>query len=257
LGADEISATGAAILLPRAGGDGKKRPLQTAPVVAERHPLVADLNWQGLLGPGAAGLRRAPGDEPLLWQADAPLAWLRPGETEKRQLVLNLDWAEGNASRLPATVLLLRRFVEDVRAAQPGFFAANYEAGERVFLAAGDVARPGSITLVFTPAAGGGPVTRVIQTAELPVLRAPGEAGFFTVTRGDTVLVRGATQFADARQSDFRRAETFDTGRGAEAAAAWERATRPDPFTPVWLVLLGGLLLASWWPGGKRGGNNS
>jgi hypothetical protein len=255
LGADETPAPGAAILLPRSVPETAERRLQTAPVVAERNALVADLNWQGLLGPGAAGLRRGPGDEPLLWQADAPLVWLRPGETAARQLVLNFDWAAGNASRLPATVLLLRRFVETVRAGQPGFYADNFDAGACVPLAARDLAEAaGKITITFTPADGGEETTRVASPADLAVLRAPGEAGFFTVNRGETGLVRGAAQFADARQGDFRRAETFDSGRGPEARAAWERATRPDPLTSVWLVLLGGLLLASWWPAGKPGG---
>lgn len=256
MAADETPTGGAAILLPRAEVDVKERRLQTAPVVAERHALVADLNWQGLLGPGAAGLRRGPGDEPLLWQADAPLVWLRPGDDAERQLVLNFDWAAGNASRLPAMVLLLRRFVETVRAAQTGFYADNFDAGARVPLAMRDQAADegGALMMTFTPADGAGTVTRALTTAELAVLRAPGEPGLFKVSRGDTELVRGAAQFADARQGDFRKAEIFDTGRGAETAAAWERATRADPFTTTWLVVLGGLLMASWWPGGKRGG---
>lgn len=252
---DEMPAEGAAILLARPARSPAERRLQNAPVVAERAALVADLNWQGLLGPGAAGLRRGPGDEPLLWQADAPLVWLRPGEAATRQLVLNFDWAAGNASRLPATVLLLRRFVESVRAAQPGFYADNFDAGARVPLAARDQAAGGeSVKLVFTPADGSAPTTRVVPTAELAVLRAPGEAGSFSVSRGEVMLVRGAAQFADARQGDFRRSETFDTGRGPEMKAAWERATRPDPLTSVWLVAMGGVLLASWWPAGKSGG---
>ena len=92
--------------MPARAADAERR-LQTAPVVAERDALVADLNWQGLLGPGAAGLKRGPGDDVLLWQAEAPLAWLRPGEPATRQLVLNLDWTAGNAARLPAMVVLL------------------------------------------------------------------------------------------------------------------------------------------------------
>jgi hypothetical protein len=88
-----------------------------------------------------------------------------------------------------------------------------------------------------------------VPAAEIVVLRAPEEAGFFTVQRGETVLVRGAAQFADARQGDFRDADTFDTGLPPESAAVLERNTRPDPLTTAWLALLGALLLGSWWPG--------
>jgi hypothetical protein len=250
---DETPAAGAAILLPPAMDASKERRLQTAPVVAERDELVADLNWQGLLGPGAENLKRRPGDVPLLWQADTPLVWLRPGDAAANQLVLNLDLDAGNATRLPATVLLLRRFVESVRAARPGFYTDNFDAGARVPVAAPDDGSA-SFTFDFTSAAGGKKTRRSVSAAESTVLRAPGEAGFFTVSRGDTEFVRGAVQFADARQSDFRNAETFDSGRGPETRALWERSTRPDPFTRVWLVILGGLLLGIWWPFVKRGG---
>ncbi|MDR0901889.1 MAG: BatA domain-containing protein, partial [Opitutaceae bacterium] len=56
-------------------GEGRRVRLEA--VVAERHPLVADLNWQGFIGTGAGGLKREPGDEVLLWQGGEALAWLR------------------------------------------------------------------------------------------------------------------------------------------------------------------------------------
>ena len=84
--------------------------------------------------------------------------------------------------------------------------------------------------------------------AELEVLRAPGEAGFFTLRRGDTVLVHGAVQFADTRQGDFSDAETYDTGMPPEATANLQHNTLPDPLINLWLVLLGVLLLGSWMP---------
>jgi hypothetical protein len=243
-------APGAALVLAPASGAETKAVLTS--ITAEKHPLVADLNWQGWLGTGAGALPRGPGDTALLWQGDAALAWLRPGTDDARQLALNFDWAASNAARLPATVLLARRFVEAVRDAQPGTVAANYDAGGPVALAARDRAGTEPLTVEFSPAAGGATQTRVVPAAEVAVLRAPEAAGFFTLRRGDTTLVRGAAQFADARQGDFRDADTFDTGLPPEAAAALERNTRPDPLTTAWLALLGTLLLGSWWPG-RRG----
>lgn len=244
---------GAAILLPPAA-KGAAGTADLTPITAERHPLVADLNWQGWLGPGPGAVPRLPGDAPLLWQGTTPLVWLRPGAEDARQLVLNFDWDRTNAARLPATVLLGRRFVEGVRDAQPGGYAANFDTGAPVPLTARDRAGAGPVTLAFQPAAPGeAAVTRTVEAGELAVLRAPDEPGFFTVQRGPDVLVRGATQFADARQGDFRTAETFDTGLPPEAAAALERNTRPDPLENLWLALLAGLLLGSWWPGRRAG----
>jgi hypothetical protein len=198
-------------------------------------------------------LPRGPGDVPLLWQGDTPLLWLRPGPEDARQLGLNFDWDQSNAARLSAPVLLLRRFAAAVRDAQPGPYAANFDADGLVPLSGRDLAGDGPVTMEFQPAApGAAPTTRTIAPTELAVLRAPGEAGFFTVRRGPAVLVQGAAQFADPRQGDFKIAEAFDTGLPPDAGAALDRNTLPDPLTNVWLALLGGLLLGAWWPGRRR-----
>jgi len=254
---------GAAIVLAQneAGEKaGEATPkLSREPVVAERHALVADLNWQGLLGPGAGRLVAEPADEVLLWQAGRPLAWMRSGGANQGgQLVLNFDWAAGNASRLPATVLLVRRFLAQVQAMQPGAYAANFDARAPVPLAEADwVSAKGEGLVMETepsgPEAASAVVKRPLATTEVAVLRAPGVAGFFNVRRGSQVLVKGAAQFADVRQGDFRAAERFviPPPAGAEAAAR-ERAQRGDPFASLWLALAGAALLTSWWP--KREG---
>ena len=88
-------------------------------------------------------------------------------------------------------------------------------------------------------------------------LRAPSRAGFFSVRRNDALLVQGAAQFADARQGDFRAAETFINEVRSERSAALERNTMPDPFVMLWLVLLAALVMASWWSRGSRVGESS
>ncbi len=290
LAAPETQAAPGAATAGDASASGRRALVRT-PVVAERHALVDALNWRGLLGPGPSALRAGVADEVLLWQGETPLVWLRGGvggAEARRQLVLNFDWEAGNAGRLPATVLLLRRFVEGLRDAQPGAYAANFDTGARVELAAVDVAQargggdagagdaesaPVRWTLVREadgagrPAAaerraggaadapsgvfGGSGETRELDAGELAVLRAPAEAGFFEVRRGADVLVRGAAQFADARQGDFRGAARFRREAPAGAAAARrERQTQGDPLGTLWLALAGAALLGSWWPGG-------
>ncbi|OAM88182.1 BatA domain-containing protein [Termitidicoccus mucosus] len=247
---------------------GEVRQARREAIVAERHPLVADLNWQGFLGTGAGGLKREPGDEVLLWQGGEALAWLRRGAEGREdarggQLFLNFDWTRSNAARLPAMVLLARRFTKRVQEHQRGGYAENFDTGAPVRVDARPVGAAGrgsaagvaggeTLTVEFSPAADGGKGgwTREVPASGETVLRAPEEAGFFTVSRGGEVLVRGAAQFADARQGDFSAAETFSENAGALAAAAreaaWERNSRPDPLAPLWLLLMGAALLWSW-----------
>lgn len=224
--------------------------LMREPVTAERHPLVADLNWQGWIGTGLHGYAATPDDIPLLWQASSPLVFLRTvSGAGVRQLRLAFDWDMSNAGRLPATVLLLRRFLETERDAQSAPYAANFDAASPVTMAG--VPAEGNLTLSFLPTGGVDSESRALLPAERGGLRAPGRAGFFSIERGDELVVRGATQFADARQGDFRAAETFFNDDPQQRQAAMERLTRPDPLAKFWLVVLAGLALGSWW---TRGG---
>jgi hypothetical protein len=223
--------------------------IMSDPITAERHPLVADLNWQGWIGTGPHGYAASPNDTPLLWQSRWPIVFISTGPAGARQHRLAFDWDTSNASRLPATVLLLRRFLEAERDAQWAPYAANFDAASPVALTG--VPPDGELTLTYQAAAGGDPETRVLVASERTGFTAPGRAGFFTVKRGVDLIVRGATQFADARQGDFRGAETFFNDDPAERRAAIERLTQPDPFRTWWLVALAALALGSWW---TRGG---
>ncbi len=236
-------------------------PLLAEPVTPERETLVAGLNWQGWFGTGPYGYAAAAGDRPLLWQGRWPLVFVRPAAaapggdsaatpsaTPARQLMLAFDWATSNAARLPATVLLMRRFLEAERDAQRAPYAANFDSGGPVAIAG--VPLDGEFVLTFEATgapAGAAPLVAGIAPAERSGLRAPTRAGFFTVRRGDELVVTGSAQFADARQGDFQAAERFVVEVRSERAAAIERHTTADPFVVVWLALLGVTILASWW----------
>jgi len=260
-----VAPKGAAIFVARApvGAEADaKRVVQTAPVVPERHALTDGLNWQGLVGMGAAGLRRPEGAEVLLWQGGEALAWVA-----NRQLFLNFDWEAGNAGRLPSMVLLIRRFIEETQADQDREYAANFDAGAPVRLGvaggtggAGGAGGGGNAAGALTMESAEG--TRELTDAEAAVLRAPRDAGFFTVRRGGSggsggrVLVRGAAQFADSRQGDFSECESFVSG-APDAETEREvliRNSHGDPLANVWLLAMGAALVWSWWPG--AGGRN-
>lgn len=192
---------------------GEVAGLQTGEIVAEKDPLTAGLAWAGLLVPaGPPALTPAPGDAVLLWQGERPLL-VRRGAN----LIVAFDFARSNAARLPAFVLLLHRFVEGVRAETPGPEAVNFETNQPYEIAG---------------ARGAGP------------RRAPVEPGFFEAGEKESKLT-AAAHFADPRESDFRDAAPADPVAAAEKSRR-ERSSRQDPFTPVWVLLLGGLMAANW-----------
>lgn len=244
----------AAVFWPHAD-QRPQAPLSTEPVAPERDPLVAGLNWQGWFGTGPFGFTPAPADTPLLWQGRWPLVFVKPAGVEMnggqppvshgRKLMLAFDWATSNAARLPATVLLAERFLETERDAQAAPYTANFDCNAPVALAGQSA--DGALTRTWQPAAGGEATTRLIAATERAELRAPGRAGFFTLKRGEEVIVRGAAQFADARQGDFTAAERFFVSLPGEQQTAMERNTRSDPFALLWMLALVGLVLGSWW----------
>lgn len=201
----------------------------TGPIVAEDHPLTEGLGWQGLLCRDTLGLRPKADDEVLLWQGERPLILLR-GRGADRSLVINFDLLQSNADRLPAFVVLLTRFVENVRRAKVAPERINAETNQALAVATHDAGpapemQPGSNT------AG--------------VLRTAGEPDFFEVVQGGERLVAGAAHFSDPREADFRDAATVDTLDGALRAQV-ERNSREDFLSPVWALLLGVVMIANW-----------
>ena len=196
-------------------------------VVAENHPLNAESNWSGLLCRESLRVATKPGDQTLVWQGDRPLIFLRENGATSL-LVVNFDIRASNATRLPAFVLMLHRFVEGVRNAKVAGEARNVQTNQLLTVAAHPTQPPPTID---GEAAG--------------ILRAPAEPRFFEVKQGDNVLLRGAAQFADAREADFRDAAAID-GLGDAAARLVEQHSEPDFLAPLWALLLSGAMIASW-----------
>jgi hypothetical protein len=201
----------------------------SGPIIAEEGPLTEGLSWQGLLCRDTLTMPSKPGDEVLLWQGDRPLILLR-GRGDDRSLVINFDINQSNADRLPAFIVLLNRFVEDVRRAKIAPERINAETNQAVTVATRNDA-PAAEVRPGTSAAG--------------VLKTSGDPGFFEVAQGQTKLVDGAAHFGDPREADFRDAASIDTIDEAKRVQA-ERNSREDFLTPVWLLLLGVVLIANW-----------
>jgi hypothetical protein len=176
-----------------------------------------------------------PGDEVLLWQGSRPLIWLR-GDASQRSLVVNFDLRQSNADRLPAFVILLNRFAEEVRSRKVALERGNVETNQLLEPAS---RKDGALPEIVPGTNAGG------------VLRAPGEPGFFEVRQAGTPLLQAAAHFADPREADFHDAATFDTvGDAAQVQA--RRSSQEDFLAPFWILLLAVVLMANWHFVGRR-----
>ncbi len=208
------------------------------PFTAEDDPLNQDLNWQGLVAQPLGALALTPQDNVLLWKGGHPLIAVRALPAGRRELVFNFNFPTSNAARLPAFVLLISRFADALREDKQAPEARNAELTEPLIIAADPqggavVVRDARDAAVSMPA------------RSLVTVPAPSVPGFFTVTQGGQVLLDGAAQFADARESDFTTAATLDTLAGHRAVLV-ALHTRADAWAPLWLLLLAVLLALSW-----------
>jgi len=196
-------------------------------MVAERDPLTADLNWSGLLCRDTRQIPSQRGDRTLVWHGARPLIFLRE-ENGGPQLVVNFDLRSSNADRLPAFVLLLHRFAEQIRAGKFAPEFRNVETNQLLIVASRSGLPPPAIP---------GEVRGIS--------RAPAEPRFFTVRQGDMTLLTAAAQFSDPREADFRAATSLD-GLGAAMGELAVRNTRADFLAPVWALALGAAMIGSW-----------
>jgi hypothetical protein len=201
-----------------------KEPVPTSALVkgicvTEKDPLMDGLSWEGLVLSGTSRLERGPADTVLLWMDDRPLILRR-----NRQLVFGFDVALSNAPRMPAFVLFLHRFVDLVRAEIKAPEAANFETNQ-----------------LLEPS----------QRANTGLSRTPSEPGFFEA--GDpTAKLRGAAHFADPRESDFKQAASVDHIE-ALAKQRKEGHAEQDAFIPIWILLLGVLMVWNWLATDRKG----
>ncbi len=219
--------------------------LDPAWTVAENHPLVRDVNWMGLMTPRPAELSVTENDEPLLWKGDRPLAMVRRTRAEQgpalRRLLLAWDPTHSNAARNPAMLILVHRFVEDVRQQMTGAWAGNFEAGQ--VLSSGASAPDGSAPPVV--------ITHDGAKSKYDG-RLPDTVGFFDLKQEDKLLLSGAASFADTREADFHEAAALDTVEQRRWEAALKQ-TEADPFAPLWVLLTLGCLVTAWgWRQARR-----
>ncbi|MEM7383890.1 MAG: BatA domain-containing protein [Verrucomicrobiota bacterium] len=217
--------------------------LLQGPIVVENHPLVNELNWQALLGQKTIRIPSFPQDQALVWQGERPLIFLRRSGTAS-QLHINFDLNKSNATRLPAFVVLIHRFLESLRETKVGLEAANFETGQNLQFAfdRSDSAEP----LTLNRLANGRRLEETTPLHRASLLTAPLEPGFFTVSQGQNALIEGAAHFADTREASFNGAASRDDLVTSGSTVLTGRH-ESDRFWRWWMLGLGLVLLLAWW----------
>lgn len=224
----------AVVLVSQTGAPARLFP---GAIVAGNHPLMKDLEWQGLLARFSPSIPLTASDQVLLWQGERALILLRE-EGGRRQLVFNFEVPRSNANRVPAFIILIHRFAERIRSEKVAPETLNTELRQMIRIAANPSGGPHELTTDQGTAA--------IPLALVRQLRAPGEPGFFTLRQGSGVLLEAAAHFADVREADFSQASS-GSELGSTAVEIRERQTVEDPARPLWMGLLAALLMLSWW----------
>ena len=216
-----------------------ERHFLKGPVVSVNHSLVKGLNWQGLIARSAPGFPVDRTDTVLLWQGERALVLLRESG-ERRQLIFNFDVLSSNAAELPSFIVLAHRFVESIRERKVALEHANFELNQKINTAfhRGEEAAP--LELIAGLAADR------LQVRTKGVMVTPGEPGFFEIRQGEESLLLGSAQFADTREADFSNAATYDN-LAETALSIAEEHTKKDDAWQVWMLLLLGVILLSWY----------
>ncbi len=210
----------------------------SGPIVKANHRLMKDLDWQGLIAKKTAALPAIEGETVLLWQGERPLIMMRRGEGV-RQLIFNFDVLNSNAARLPSFIVLIHRFVNELRAEKIGSETANVELRQdlKIAIDTGDDAAPLSIKV--------GSNAAEIPPARAGALKAPDTPGFFEIRQGDELRFHGAGNFADTREADFTEAALYSELEALPAKIT-ENRTVDDPRWQLWLLVILAAILAAW-----------
>ena len=245
---DPVTAAGNAIVFVR--DDTRGGAYLKGGIVATAHPLINGLNWQSLLVRETIQLQRRESDEVLLWQGPRPLIFLRENlptaeAPASRQLCFNFDLRLSNAETLPAFIVMLHRFAEELRDAKIAPAVKMLETGQPLAFAASGEADAPDLAVEILDSTGKTLKSEALPAAPLVRLDAPLDPGFLRIRQGDAPLLEASVHFADTREADFSACAPADT-TGDGSAAAVERHTEEDHWWRAWILLLLVALLVSW-----------
>jgi len=218
-------------------------PVLKGTLLQERHPLADHLDWHPLLAQDALGIPPRAGDEPVVWIGERPVVFLR-GPEASRMLCFNFDLRKSNARRLPAFVLGIHRFLEDVRSRTVREEWRNVECNQRLRCPVETDDRAAPVTLTWRSADNEGRLS--VPPAQAALLTAPEVPALIELRQGDRLLLKAGSHFADVREADFSTAASRQDLEGVESALVTKHS-RADGAWRLWLGVLTAVLAASWY----------
>jgi len=225
-------------------------------IITASHPLVAGVNWQPLIIRDSIRLESEENDIVLLWQEKQPLIILRESSafvpsdessltTQKsKQLIFNFDLALSNALKLPATAVLLHRFLETLRREKPSEESLQLETNQSINIAL--LERENSPVSIKTLNIETGKTTIETLTGEKSLsYKTPATPSYIEIVQNDTLLLKAAVSFADSREASFSKAETKNSLDSLNSSAV-ELHSDKDSLWRVWILLTVALFLITW-----------
>ncbi|MEM6883726.1 MAG: hypothetical protein AAF571_01750 [Verrucomicrobiota bacterium] len=193
--------------------------------------MVKDLSWDGLLSSGAELWNMRPGDQVLAWQGKRPLIVLGQVGSEP-SLIFNFDFEHSNASRLPATIVLLHRYLQYVSRHLPEYRAENVMAGQNVYLPAAPESGKRELSRLADEEAWSMELDGDTREGALS-----GKPGFYQIKSDDVVLADYAAAFMDPAEGNLLDATTF-SNLDQERERLQRQNSLPDSMRPLWLLVM-------------------
>ncbi len=219
-----------------------------ANIIAEKHELVADLNWQSLLIRDVPSIPHTESDQVLLWQGTRSLIFLRPIAPDKQCLIFNFDITLSNIDKSESSVVLLYRFLNGIRNAKPTHEQSITETGQPLDIATQSITPENPLTIEIHPISNLPKSEQKIITKTYTgpfTLKAPAQPSYFFISQGDTKILSAANYFADTREADFSECDT-DYLPASNTATAVYNHTSDDPYWRYWILLILAALAAAW-----------
>ncbi len=225
-----------------ASSDGEEA--EFAAVLAEAHPFTEELPWQGFLARPLQGRQALGSEDVLLWMGERPLLLL-DDRLGAEVLSTNFIWEQSNAERWPSMILLLHRFLEDLRKQAPGLEQLNLECRQ--------VVNPPNRVEGELQLWQRSPGEAEWQSSLLPpgLLRSGALPGWLELRDDSGARLRVASAFLDLREGDLREAASRSLSQEL-LRDEQERFSEQDVLRPLWFLLLALCLGLAWWSGGAR-----
>ena len=217
-------------------------------IVAEKHPLVEGLNWQSLLIQEVPSIPHTSTDQVLLWQGARALIFLRPVSPTKRCLVFNFDITLSNIDKSESSVVLLYRFLNDIRNAKSAHEQVITETAQPLDVITPPITPQNPLTMKIKPLSNLPKEEQkmITQTYKAPTnLKAPEQPGYFYITQGETKILSASNYFADTREADFSECDTDYLPASTNATAVFNH-TNDDPYWRYWVLLIIAALATAW-----------